>query len=54
MVFNVDCKHCGRFLATVDKSTEITLKCSNSSCKKLETYKITFATDMIGESHNHG
>lgn len=53
MKYNIHCKSCNRFLATVEKSTEITIKCSNSSCKKLETYKILFATDMDKENHNH-
>lgn len=36
------------------ESTNIELKCSNSACKKLDTYKITFMTDLLGEEHTHG
>jgi phage FluMu protein Com len=53
MKFDIKCKHCKRFLATTNKSTVIDLKCSNSSCKKLETYKITFMSDLILKGHSH-
>lgn len=53
MNYDIKCKHCNRFLATTNKSTEITLKCSNSSCKKLDTYEITFMSDLILNGHSH-
>lgn len=46
MTYDIHCKHCKRFLATTEKSVTITLKCSNSKCKKLETYKVVFLTDL--------
>lgn len=49
----IKCTDCGRFLATVEQSTEITLKCSNSSCKALKKYKIELATDMVKGEHSH-
>lgn len=47
MTFEIKCKHCKRFLATTDKSTEVAIKCSNSKCKKLETYKIVFLSEHV-------
>lgn len=40
--FNIKCAHCDRFLGTVEQNTTVSIKCSNSSCKKLETYTIVF------------
>lgn len=52
----VKCRHCGRFLANAIKSATMELKCSNSSCKKLDTYKIVFLSDYIKthEEKHHG
>jgi len=47
----VKCRHCKRFLANATQSATMELKCSNSSCKKLDTYKVVFISDMY--SHNH-
>lgn len=54
MKYEIKCKKCDRFLATTNKSTTIELKCSNSKCKALETYKITFMSDLIlnGDKHS--
>lgn len=52
MPYEIKCKHCQRFLGTTDKSTTITIKCSNSKCKKLETYKIVFVSDLPKHSHH--
>lgn len=52
MTIEIHCKHCDRFLGTTDCSVSVTLKCSNTKCKKMETYNITFASDL-GESHAH-
>lgn len=52
--FEVKCHHCGRFLANAVKSTTMELKCSNSKCKKLDTYKIVFISDHMKEEHRHG
>jgi phage portal protein BeeE/phage FluMu protein Com len=41
-VFDIKCTHCDRFLGKATDSTTVTLKCSNSKCKKLETYAIVF------------
>lgn len=43
----IKCKDCGRYLGSTSKSVSITLKCSNSSCKKLNNYSITFLSDLI-------
>lgn len=50
MKFDIHCKHCKRYLASTEKSVELSLKCSNSKCKKLETYRIVFLTDHF-KSH---
>lgn len=50
MTVEIHCKHCDRFLGTTDKSTVVTLKCSNTKCKKMETYIFTFASDL-GDDH---
>lgn len=47
MKFDIKCKHCKRYLASTEKSIEVELKCSNSKCKKLETYKIIMMTDYM-------
>lgn len=47
MEFEIKCTDCSRFLATTEKSVELTIKCSNSKCKKLNEYKIVFATDLL-------
>lgn len=52
MKFEIKCKHCGRFLAHATKSTVIELKCSNSRCKKLDTYRITFMSDLVANGHH--
>lgn len=53
MTYDIKCKHCGRFLGKTEVSTKVEIKCSNSACKKLETYDIVFLTDLIKEPH-HG
>ena len=54
MEVKIQCKHCGRFLGIATKSMNAQLKCSNSKCKKLETYKVVFLTDYIkGHDHYH-
>lgn len=53
IIYDISCKHCGRFLGKAESSTTITLKCSNSSCKKLDTYKIVFLSDMMTNGHSH-
>jgi phage FluMu protein Com len=50
MKFDIKCKDCKRFLGTTDKSAEVELKCSNSKCKALHTYKIVFLSDVV-KSH---
>lgn len=52
MIFEIKCRHCSRFLGTADKSTTVTIKCSNSKCKKLETYKIVFLSDYASHRHS--
>lgn len=52
--FEIKCKHCKRFLATANKSTEVAIKCSNSKCKKLETYKIVFLSEHVNAHKNAG
>jgi len=49
MKYEVKCRHCKRFLANATTSSTMELKCSNSKCKKLDTYRIVF----ISEYHNH-
>jgi phage FluMu protein Com len=49
----VKCRHCSRFLANATQSAVMELKCSNSKCKKLDTYKVVFMSDMIKNGHSH-
>lgn len=53
MKFDIKCKNCSRYLASTTKSMSAELKCSNSKCKSLETYNITFMSDMILNGHKH-
>lgn len=53
MIYEIKCKSCDRFLGTTDKSVEVTIKCSNSSCKILNEYKIVFMSDHISKPHVH-
>jgi phage FluMu protein Com len=46
MTIEIKCKHCDRYLGETDKSIELSLKCSNTKCKKLEIYKIMFISDL--------
>lgn len=52
MKIEVKCKYCGRFLANATQTATMELKCSNSKCKKLDTYKIVFLSDYY-EHHKH-
>lgn len=47
MTYDIKCRHCNRFLGNTNKSTVVSIKCSNSKCKKLETYKIVMISDYI-------
>lgn len=51
MEYKIKCK-CGRFLGSTTKSTEVTLKCSDSRCKSLETYDIVFMSDYEHTQEN--
>lgn len=53
IVHEIKCKHCGRFLGETKVSTVVTIKCSNSKCKKLEKYRIEFLSDHLKEK-KHG
>jgi phage FluMu protein Com len=53
MKFDIKCKHCSRYLGSTNKSVSLDIKCSNSKCKKLETYTITFMSDLILNGHDH-
>lgn len=57
MKIEVKCRHCGRFLANATKSTTMELKCANSKCKALDTYKIVFLSDLMKQpktqEHKH-
>lgn len=46
MKYDIKCKDCKRFLGTTDKSTEVSIKCSNSKCKAMNTYKVVFASEL--------
>lgn len=52
VTYDVKCD-CGRFLGTVDKTTEAKIKCSNSKCKKLKNVKVVFVSDMLPKPHKH-
>jgi len=54
MIYEIKCKDCKRFLGSTDKSIEVTIKCSNSKCKKLNEYKIVFMSDHIKKEKHHG
>lgn len=43
----IHCLDCNRFLGTADEDTTVTLKCSNSKCKKLATYAIVFTEGVL-------
>ena len=47
---DVRCKHCSRFITSLSKQFNDTLKCPNSSCKKMDTYKIVFMSDLFAKS----
>lgn len=53
IIHNIECRHCGRFLGTTGTSVNLSLKCANSSCKKLDTYKIVFMSEYHSSSHAH-
>lgn len=46
-VHDLKCGHCSRFLGSMDCSGRVTIKCSNSKCKKLETYEVTFVEKEV-------
>lgn len=46
MKIDIKCRHCNRFLANATKSATMELKCSNSKCKKLDTYNVVFMSDL--------
>jgi phage FluMu protein Com len=51
--YEIKCKHCGRFLGETSQSTTIKIKCSNSSCKKLETYKVVYLSEHLKNEHHN-
>lgn len=49
MKAEIKCKHCDRFLANATASASVEIKCSNSKCKKLDTYNIVFISELNKE-----
>lgn len=48
MTIEIKCKHCQRYLGETSNSVSLTLKCSNTKCKKLDVYRIVFASSLQG------
>lgn len=48
--YDIKCKSCQRFLGATGESVTVSIKCSNSKCKALHTYKIVFLSDLA-KSH---
>jgi phage FluMu protein Com len=52
MEYEIKCLHCKRFLGKTKSSVTVDIKCSNSGCKKLETYRIVMLSDYM-KTHTH-
>lgn len=52
MEYEIKCLHCKRFLGKTKNSVTLDIKCSNSSCKKLEAYRIVMLSDYM-KTHTH-
>lgn len=42
------CKHCSRFITPISKPFNDFQKCPNSQCKKIDTYKVDFVSNLTG------
>lgn len=50
--YEVKCRHCKRFLGLAKNSVTMDIKCSNSQCKKMDTYRIVMLSDYM-KNHTH-
>lgn len=53
----INCRHCGRFIQTVENSGVFNVKCGDSKCRKLraglDRYKVVFMSDYAKEHTTH-